>query len=271
MCCFFVFMAFFFKGEKSDDRIDRAWPAKAQRERGERMLQEERERHTQSLVRRRSWSPYPWTISDSLWKASWLSPPTNPGSINAHWPCGSARTDREGERVKGCACVSLFVCCTCAWAGKLCGEGKGAAVLMWMSGSLLLQPQLSNLLTAALYKSSQKSYFQQTHKIKEQWYTQKKKTIENVKLNPKLNWLNSLVGLPSQLQRTHCTEREHVWLQEVISVQLRLPRGWHRCADRKTQRNTLSEHTVPQQSRQLWDFQLDAFRVSAARLKTWYY
>lgn len=102
-------------------------------------------------------------------------PPTNPGSINAHWPCGSARTDREGERVKGCACVCLFVCCTCAWAGKLCGEGKGAAVLMWMSGSLLLQSQLSNLLTAALYKSSQKSYFQQTHKIKEQWYTQKKK------------------------------------------------------------------------------------------------
>lgn len=97
---------------------------------------------------------------------------------------------------------------------------------------------------------------------------QKKKTIENVKLNRKLNWLNSLVGLSSQLQRTHCAEREHVCLQEVISVQLRLPRGWHRCADRKTQRNTLSEHTVPQQSRQLWDFQLDAFRVSAARPKT---
>lgn len=40
------------------------------------MLEEEKERNTESLVRRDgSWSPYPWTISDSLWKASWLSPP----------------------------------------------------------------------------------------------------------------------------------------------------------------------------------------------------
>lgn len=52
--------------------------------------------------------------------------------------------------MKGCACVSLFVCCTCAQAGELCGEGKGAAVLMWMSVSLLLQSQLSNLLTTGL-------------------------------------------------------------------------------------------------------------------------
>lgn len=152
MCCFCVYSIFFFffKGEKPEDRIDRVWPAKAQRERGERMLQEEKgEAHRvlgseEVLV----------TVSlDNQWQpmeSILAPPPTNPGSINAHWPCGSAWTDREGERVKGCACVSLFVCCTCAWAGKLCDEGKGAAVLMWMSGSLPLQSQLSNLLTTAL-------------------------------------------------------------------------------------------------------------------------
>lgn len=114
------------------------------------MLQEERERNTESLVRRDgSWSPYPWTISDSLWKASWLSPPqTLAASMHTDLVVQHEQIGRE--RVKACTCVSLFVCCMCVWAGRLCDKGKGVAVLMSMSVYLLLQSQLSNLLIATL-------------------------------------------------------------------------------------------------------------------------
>lgn len=50
----------------------------------------------------------------------------------------------------GANACTLFVCCMCAWAGKLCDEAKCAAALMSMSVYLLLQSQLSNLLTATL-------------------------------------------------------------------------------------------------------------------------
>lgn len=80
------------------------------------MLQEERERNTESLVQRDgSWSPYPWTISDSPCKASWLSPPQTLAA-SVHTDLVVQQEQREGG--------SLFVCCMCAWAGKLCDEGS---------------------------------------------------------------------------------------------------------------------------------------------------
>lgn len=55
-----------------------------------------------------------------------------------------------------------------AWAGKLRGEAKGAAALMSMSIYLLLQSQLSNLLTAS---SQRKAYFRNTGESKNKYET----------------------------------------------------------------------------------------------------
>lgn len=170
------------------------------------MLQEERERNTESLeLRAGSWSPYPWTITDSLWKASWLSPPqTLAASMHA-----DLVLQREAiRRVRVCACTCvMFVCCMHA-GGRACVRGQGNYVTARagegnsaMSVYLPLQSQslqLYNLLTAArksiadkLLKGSSRpgrgELSPHARNQKKKNRNEKREREKNVKTNRKLN------------------------------------------------------------------------------------
>lgn len=111
------------------------WVGKVREREGGRERQ-----NTESLHHRaRSWSPYPWTNSDSLWKAFWSSPPQmlaasmHTDLVFQYEKIVSERSEQATESLCMCVSVSLhmgfYVCVSREISTCMC-KGNSMAVLM---------------------------------------------------------------------------------------------------------------------------------------------